>query len=514
MSHEPSGRGAKRFVRPLPSNPNLDKQRKLARALARDYWRGQSEAIERVRALHPKPPAPENFVLSDAQLVIARGYGFAGWPHMKRKIESLTKSPAELFKGAVEAGDVDHVRQLLRSHPDLVSMVNEPIFGFKSPAVHVARTNLELLDLLLAHGADLNARTSWEKGSFGVLEQVNPDEAAPLIARGAKIDIWAAANLGMMAELVALIAGDPSLVHAKGGDGKRPLHFARTIQIARFLLEHGAEIDALDDDHDSTPAQHLIGDRPEVAGFLVAQGARSDLLLAAALGDVALVRRHLDADPGVVAMRVDQDWFPMIDTAPNGGHIYQWTLGFHVSAFDVARKRGHAEVLDLLLKGAGLLDRLLDALWCGEDARADADLAADPQLVARAPQKALHQVADAARNNNLPAVKAMLGCGFPVTALSQHGATPLHWAAFHGNAAMMEEVLRHDPPIDARDRQFHGTAMGWLIHGALNPWGFSTGRHGECAHLLLGAGARVDEASLPTGHDAVDRVLREHFARG
>jgi ankyrin repeat protein len=204
-------------------------------------------------------------------------YGFAGWPDMKRKIESLTKSPAELFKAAVEAGDVEDVRQLLRSHPDLVATINEPMFDFKSPAVHVARINLELLDVLLAHGADLNARTSWEKGSFGVLEHVNPDEAAPLIARGARIDVWAAANLGIMAELAALIAGDPSLVHAEGGDGKRPLHFARTIKIARFLLEHGAEIDALDEDHDSTPAQHLIGDRPEVAGFLVAQGARSDL---------------------------------------------------------------------------------------------------------------------------------------------------------------------------------------------------------------------------------------------
>jgi len=513
-SQEPSGGGAKRFVRPLPSNPNLDKQRKLAKALARDYWRGQSEAIERVRALHPKPPAPENFVLSDAQLVIARGYGFAGWPHMKRKIESLTKSPAELFKAAVEAGDVDQVRQLLQSHPDLVSMINEPMFSFNSPAVHVARTNLDLLDLLLVYGADLNTRTNWEKGSFGVLEQVNPDEAAPLIARGARIDIWAAANLGMMEDLVALIAVDPSLVHAKGGDGKRPLHFARTIQIARSLLEHGAEIDALDDDHDSTPAQHLIGDRPEVAGFLVAQGARSDLLLAIALGDVALVRRHLDADPGAIAMRVDQDWFPMVDTAANGGHIYQWTLGFHVSAFDVARKCGHAELLDFLLERTGPLDRLLDALWCGEDARADAVLAADPQLVARAPEKALRQVADAARNNNPAAVSAMLRCGFPVTALSQHGASPLHWAAFHGNADMMEVVLRCNPPIDAQDRQFHGTAMGWLIQGALNPWGFSTGQHGKCAHLLLGAGARVDEASLPTGHDAIDRVLREHFVRG
>ena len=518
-SHEsstqtPAGDDAKRFVRPLPSNPNLDKQRKLAKALARDYWRGQPKAIERVRALHPKPPAAENFVLSDAQLVIARGYGFAGWPHLKRKIESLTKSPADLFKAAVEAGDVEQVRQLLQSHPDLVARINEPMFSFDSPAVHVARTNLELLDLLLAHGADLNTRTSWEKGSFGVLEQVNPDEAAPLIARGARIDIWAAANLGMMAEVVALITGDPSLVHAKGGDGKRPLHFARTVEVARFLLDHGAEIDALDDDHDSTPAQHLIGDHPEVAGFLVAQGARSDLLLAAALGDVGLARRHLDADPGALAMRVDQDWFPMVDTAANGGHIYQWTLGFHVSAFDVARKRGHAEILDLLLKRADPLDRLLDVLWCGDDARADAILAADPHLVAHAPEKALRQVADAARNNNAAAVNAMLRCGFPVTALSQHGAMPLHWAAFHGNADMMEEVLRFNPPIDAQDRQFHGTAIGWLIHGALDSWGYSTRQHGKCARLLLGAGARIDEASLPTGHDDVDRVLREHFVKG
>jgi ankyrin repeat protein len=513
MSREPSGRGVKRFIRPLPANPNLDKQRKLAKALARDYWRGKADAVERVRALHPKPPAPEDFILSDAQLVIARGYGFAGWPQMQGKIESLTKSPIELFKAAVNGGDVDRVRQLLRAHPVLESKINEPMFSFGSLAAHIARANLDLLDLLLAHGADLNSRTSWDKGGFGVLEQVEPDEAAPLIARGARIDVWAAANLGMMPTLEALIAGDALLVHAKGGDGKRPLHFARTIEIAQVLLAHGAEIDARDEDHDSTPAQHLIGDRPDVAGFLVAQGARSDLLLAAALGDVALVRHHLDDDSSAIAMRVDRDWFPMIDTARNAGHIYQWTLGFHVSAFDVARKRGHAEVLDLLLGRAGPLDRLLDGLWCGDDARVDATLAADPRLISHASEKVLHQVADAARNNNLDAVRGMLRRGFPVTALSQHGAMPLHWAAFHGNADMVEDILRYNPPIDAQDRQFHGTSVGWLIHGALNPWGLSTGRHSDCAHLLLEADAHVDEASLPTGHDAVDRVLRGHLAR-
>lgn len=138
-------------------------------------------------------------------------------------------------------------------------------------------------------------------------------------------------------------------------------------------------------------------------------------------------------------------------------------------------------------------------------------LAADPQVIARASAKVLRQVADAARNNDVATVRAMLRRGFPVTALSQHGVTPSHWAAFHGNPGMLEDVLKHNPPIDAQDRQFHGTPLGWLIHGALEPWGFSTGRHGECARLLLEAGAQVDEALLPTGHDAVDRVLREHF---
>jgi ankyrin repeat protein len=317
----------------------------------------------------------------------------------------------------------------------------------------------------------------------------------------------------MIDELQEIIARDPSLVHAKGGDGKRPLHFSRTIEIARFLLDQGAEIDALDDDHSSTPAQHLIGDRPEVAAFLVAQGAKSDLLLAATLGDLALIEHHLDACPGEIHMRVDQDWFPMIDTAPNGGHIYQWTLGFHVSAFDIARKRGNTGVLDLLLRRAGPRDRLLDALWCGEEARANAIAAADPQLQAQLAEGRSHLLADASRNNNSAAVKAMLRCGFAVTARGQHGAMPLHWAAFHGNPEMMAEVLKYNPQIGAQDSEFQGTAMGWLIHGALGSWGSSTKRHDVCVQMLLTAGSEVDEASLPTGHDGVDQVLREHFMR-
>ena len=45
-----------------------------------------------------------------------------------------------------------------------------------------------------------------------------------------------------------------------------------------------------------------------------------------------------------------------------------------------------------------------------------------------------------------------------------------------------------------------------------SPWhGISTGRHSDCARLLLQAGVEVDESALPTGNDGVDAVLRAHF---
>jgi ankyrin repeat protein len=512
MTDTPSPPDPARFIAPLPANPDLDMQRKRAKALARDYWRGDAEAVARVQALHPKPPAPEAFRLSDAQLVIARGYGFASWAKLKRKIDSLMQTPVEQFVAAVKAGDIDGVRALLAEHPQLAPRINEPLFDFKQTAAHAAARNLPLLDLLQEHGADINEKSSWEHGGFGILETVTPEQAAELLARGAKVDVWAAANLDMADELRALLDADPALINAKGGDGKRPLHYARSIEVASLLLERGAEIDALDDDHSSTPAQYLVSDAPDVCALLLSRGAKSDLLMAAALGDVERVRKHLDDDPGSIAMRVSQDWFPMIDTAANGGHIYQWTLGFHVSVFDVARKRGHKAVLALLAARAGPLDRLLDALWVGDEAAADAVAASDGQLLAQARASAPHLVADAARNNRTGAVKGMLARGFPVTARAQHGAMPLHWAAFHGNPEMLADVLRHNPPLDARDRDHDGPPMGWLIHGALNPWhGISSGRHADCARLLLAAGCEVDAAALPTGHDDLDQVLRARF---
>ena len=71
------------------------------------------------RALHPKPPACDALTLADTQLVVARGYGFESWAAMRRKIDSLTKTPIEQFRSALRAGDAEGVRALLEAHAEV-----------------------------------------------------------------------------------------------------------------------------------------------------------------------------------------------------------------------------------------------------------------------------------------------------------------------------------------------------------------------------------------------------------
>ena len=220
------------------------------------------------------------------------------------------------------------------------------------------RSDRATIDVLLRAGADIRKRTEWWAGGFGVLDDCDPGLVDFLVERGAVIDAHAAARLGMMAKISDFVAADPDVVHARGGDGQTPLHFASTVEIAGFLLDHGAEIDALDVNHESTPAQYMLRveqkrhypqDRQNVARYLVSRGCSTDLLMAAALGDAELVRRHLDTDPACIRMSVSEEWFPKKDPRA-AGTIYIWKLGANRTAHAVARDFGHEEVFELLME--------------------------------------------------------------------------------------------------------------------------------------------------------------------
>ena len=72
-------------LRPLPPRPSLEFERKEAKALLRLLRSADPDAVVRARARHSAlPPAPNEIRLADAQLIIAREYGFASWPKLVR----------------------------------------------------------------------------------------------------------------------------------------------------------------------------------------------------------------------------------------------------------------------------------------------------------------------------------------------------------------------------------------------------------------------------------------------
>ncbi len=354
------------------------------------------------------------------------------------KPQTTTQTPKsdDLMKARIEADDASNVRQLLEKYPALRNRVNDPIGPFDSPALNSARSR-EMIDALLDAGADVNGKSQWWAGGFGLLHSVGPELAAYAIERGAQVDIHAACRLGLFDRVRELIELDPQLVRARGGDGQTPLHFAKTTEIAAYLLDQGADIDVKDIDHESTPAQWMLGDRPLVARFLVDRGCQTDILLASAVGHLDQVRALLAARPECVRVRVNAQFFPM-ENKKAGGIIYQWTLGPNASPFQAAAKFGHQDVIRLLMDRSPVQERLIALCWM-HDGPAIADLVAqDPDLAGRLSEADRNEIASAARNNDTEAVRLMLEAGLPVTAKGQHRGTPLHWAAWHGNLAMVE----------------------------------------------------------------------------
>jgi hypothetical protein len=103
----------------------------------------------------------------------------------------------------------------------------------------------------------------------------------------------------------------------------------------------------------------------------------------------------------------------------------------------------------------------------------------------------------------------MLGAGWPVGATGQHGATALHWAGFHGNPAMARVILAHDPPLEAREKDYGMTALGWTIYGSLNGWYAESGDYAGTLELLLDAGAKAPPLTPEVkASDAVLAALR------
>ena len=164
--------------------------------------------------------------------------------------------------------------------------------------------------------------------------------------------------------LERILAEDPSRVHERGGDGQTPLHFARSRRVVDLLLAAGADADARDVDHRSTPAQWMIGSvdepeesRTEVAKYLVERGASVDIFLAAALGLTDRVRSMLETNRSLLELRTGQGEYA--EKPPSSYHIYLWTIGANLTPLQTAARFKQRETLGVMRGYASPEQRLL-----------------------------------------------------------------------------------------------------------------------------------------------------------
>jgi ankyrin repeat protein/catechol 2,3-dioxygenase-like lactoylglutathione lyase family enzyme len=201
-------------------------------------------AKERLALLRERNPATK---LADAQLAIAREYGFSSWRALKAEMDLRRLPNVAEFMRACTAGDLKMLRELLQCDP---SLGRERLAG-GTTGLHLAVRHAKAVQLLIDHGADPNAR-----------------------------DI---------------------------GDNATPLHFAAAsgvLDTVRLLLDTGADVHGTGDLHNGDVIGWAARQGNEaVINLLLERGARHHIFSVMALRDRDLVQMLVEQDPDSLLRR-------------------------------------------------------------------------------------------------------------------------------------------------------------------------------------------------------------------
>lgn len=193
-----------RDIRPLPNNPNLEYERKSAKAFLKQLHAGDAEVIGRVQATHPaalREHGPDQLQLADAQHVIAREYGFTSWPRLVEYCEEL-----ERHRNAPRF-NVDNYK------PEMFEMMAQQVVGGHSRGNKlVARQLAHYVPRFFARSLDeiLETPITIEDGRLVIARERRRVSWDELIARGSDSqygsgkDVWhvSSAPLSRAAEAV------------------------------------------------------------------------------------------------------------------------------------------------------------------------------------------------------------------------------------------------------------------------------------------------------------------------
>jgi ankyrin repeat protein len=149
----------------MHEHPDLDQLKRQAKELLRAFLADEPEATVEVHAHYTRADRT-TFALHDAQLILARSYGFESWPKLKAFVDGVT---VRRLADTVRANDVALARKMLETRPELANMAMS--YGDEHRPIHFAVMNRlpEMVRLLMQHGADArvgidphrDATTAW-----------------------------------------------------------------------------------------------------------------------------------------------------------------------------------------------------------------------------------------------------------------------------------------------------------------------------------------------------------------
>ena len=107
----------------LPARASLESLRKQAKKLVRDIASGNTDAVARASAQLPNVELPLS--LRNAQFVLAREYGYAGWQDLAAEVSERLGNGLEWAatqaRHVIHDNDVERLKQLLAEYPALLS---------------------------------------------------------------------------------------------------------------------------------------------------------------------------------------------------------------------------------------------------------------------------------------------------------------------------------------------------------------------------------------------------------
>lgn len=470
------------MTRQLPSRPNLEQLKNQAKTLLRGQRAATPQILREIQEHHPRwqesteaEIANARFTLAEAQLVIARQYGFETWARLKshvqlRQAAEPTEAAVNRVREAAGRGDLALLNKLLDADPPLINepggpgvrtALHQAVFGNQEAAVR----------LLLERGADPNIRCE--------------------------------------------------------GDNATPLHFAaekQCLPIIRLLIEHGADPIGEGDYHElgvigwATAWEYVDAGR-ELVEYLLAHGARHNIFSAVAMGAVESIRDLISRSHAELERRMDlvnkrrmplhlavvkkqrEALQVLLDLGANPESLDE--AGF--TPLDEAALRGQTAMAQVLLdRGAKV--RLPAAIAFERNADIERLLRRSPEslkpgnrwgnLIVRASEVASGSV-----------IEALIRAGAsvnirddPKTSVdSTWGYTPLHAAAFRGNLSAAAALLRHNAGVSVRDEKYHGTPAGWANHAG----------HTEVRDLILRGPVDIMEAVENGLVERLSTILQE-----